>query len=132
MAGADAGGVGVERSLQVMAAMDHAVLQGHAVSGGGGFATLSGVHSTAGNIIAGDVLIEKGKEVVSGVVSYINYTDGYFRVNGIPGDSTTGVMVRLNDPTSRHTIQTTSRKWPPSPRRRAAAIDAAGAAAPLP
>ena len=74
-------------------------------SGTGGFATLSGVHTTAGNIIAGDVLIEKGKEVVSGVISYINYTDGYFRVNGLPNDSVTGVMVRLNDPTSRHTIQ---------------------------
>lgn len=74
-------------------------------SGTGGFATLSGVHSNAGNIIAGDVLLEKGKEVVSGVVSYINYTDGYFRVNGTPGSSTTGVMVRLNDPTSKHTVQ---------------------------
>jgi hypothetical protein len=74
-------------------------------SGTGGFATLSGVHSNAGNVIAGDVLIEKGKEVVSGVVSYINFNDGYFRVNGIPNDPNTGVMVRLNDPTSRHTVQ---------------------------
>lgn len=74
-------------------------------SGTGGFATLSAVHTNAGNIIAGDVLIEKGNDVVSGVVSYINYTDGYFRVNGIPGDPATGAMVRLNDPTSRHTIQ---------------------------
>jgi hypothetical protein len=74
-------------------------------SGTGGFATFSGVHSTAGNIIAGDVLIEKGKEVVSGAISYINYTDGYFRVNGTPNDSATGSMVRLNDPTSRHSVQ---------------------------
>jgi hypothetical protein len=74
-------------------------------SGAGGFATLSGVHSNAGNVIAADVLIEKGKEVVFGIVSYINYTDGYFRVNGIPGNATTGAMVRLNDPTSRHTVQ---------------------------
>lgn len=76
------------------------------ISGGtGGFATLSGVHTNAGNIIAGDVLIEKGTDVVSGVVSYINYADGYFRVNGLTGDPATGAMVRLNDPTSRHTIQ---------------------------
>jgi len=74
-------------------------------SGTGGFATLSGVHSNAGNVIAADVLIEKGKEVASGIVSYINYTDGYFRVNGLPGSSNTGVIVRLNDPTSRHTVQ---------------------------
>ncbi len=74
-------------------------------SGTGGFATLSAVHSTAGNIIAGDVLIEKGTDVVAGVVSYINFTEGYFRVNGILNDPATGAMVRLNDPTSRHTIQ---------------------------
>jgi len=74
-------------------------------SGTGGFATLSAVHTNAGNVIAGDVLLDKGKDTASGVVSYINYTEGYFRVNGIPGDATTGVMVRLNDPTSRHTIQ---------------------------
>lgn len=76
------------------------------ISGGtGGFAKLSAVHSNAGNVIAGDVLIEKGTDVASGVVSYINYTDGYFRLNGIPNDSATGTMVRLNDPTGRHTIQ---------------------------
>jgi hypothetical protein len=76
------------------------------ISGGtGGFAKLSGVHSNGGNVIAGDVLIEKGTDIASGVVSYIDYTQGYFRVNGIPNDSATGTMVRLNDPTSRHTIQ---------------------------
>lgn len=74
-------------------------------SGTGGFATLSAVHTNAGNSIAGDVLIEKGLDVVAGVVSYINHTDGYFRVNGIPGDAATGAMVRLNDPSGRHTIQ---------------------------
>jgi hypothetical protein len=73
--------------------------------GAGGFATLSGVHSTAGNVIAGDVLIEKGKETAFGVVSYISYSDGYFRLNGTPGDANTGVMIRLNDPTSKHTVQ---------------------------
>jgi len=74
-------------------------------SGTGGFATLSANNSSNGNVIAGDVLIEKGKEAVTGKVTYINHAEGYFRVNGITGDSATGVMIRLNDPTSRHTIQ---------------------------
>jgi Big-like domain-containing protein len=74
-------------------------------SGAGGFATISAVRTNSGDVIAGDVLIEKGKEAVTGQVTYINYTDGYFRVNGVTGDSATGVMLRLNDPTSRHTIQ---------------------------
>jgi hypothetical protein len=74
-------------------------------SGTGGFATISFVRTTNGDIIAGDVLIEKGREAVNGSVTYISYTDGFFRMNGIMNDPTTGVMVRLNDPTSRHTIQ---------------------------
>src|SRR5690242_7188050 len=74
-------------------------------SGTGGFATLSANRTNAGNVIAGDVLLEKGKEDITGQVTYINYTDGYFRVGGIPGDANTGVMLRLNDPTSRHSIQ---------------------------
>ncbi len=74
-------------------------------SGTGGFITLSANHTSNGNIIAGDVLIQKGIEVVTGTVSYIDYTDGYYRLNGNPGDPTTGVMVRLNDPTGRHTVQ---------------------------
>jgi hypothetical protein len=75
------------------------------LSGVGGFATISANRVQNGNVIAGDVLIEKGRELTSGVVTYISYTDGYFRVNGILNDPTTGVMVRLNDPTARHTIQ---------------------------
>jgi len=74
-------------------------------SGAGGFATMSANRVASGNVIAGDVLIDKGLELVSGVVTYINYDQGYFRLNGAPGSDTTGVMVRLNDPTSRHTIQ---------------------------
>lgn len=74
------------------------------VSGTGGFATLSANRTNAGNVIAGDVLIEKGTEAVTGVVTYIDYTDGYFRVNG-NGDAASGTMVRLNDPDGRHTLQ---------------------------
>jgi hypothetical protein len=57
------------------------------------------------NVIAGDVFIQKGVETVKGTVTYINYTDGYFRLNGIANDANTGVMVRLNDPENRHTVQ---------------------------
>jgi hypothetical protein len=78
-------------------------------TGTGGFATISVNRTNAGNTIAGDVFIEKGKELVVGIVTYINYTEGYFRLNGTPGaggvDPGTGVMVRLNDPTGRHTVQ---------------------------
>ena len=56
-------------------------------------------------MIAGDVRIAKAVESVTGVVTYVSYTDGYFRLNGIPGDNATGVMVRVNDPSGRHTIQ---------------------------
>ncbi|TAN40738.1 MAG: hypothetical protein EPN25_06505 [Nitrospirae bacterium] len=79
-------------------------------SGAGGFATISANVTNAGNIIAGDVLIQKGIESVAGRVTYINYTDGYLRVNGgilnaTQVDDNTGVMIRLNDPTGRHTVQ---------------------------
>jgi Putative Ig domain len=59
-----------------------------------------------GNLIAGDVFIQKGAESFAGAVTYINYAEGYFRLGGTVGSATNGVMVRLNDPDSRHTIQT--------------------------
>jgi len=71
----------------------------------GGFATIAANHTNAGNIIVGDLFIEKGVDSVTGVVTFIDYNDGYFVLNGVPGDPNTGVMVRLNDPTSRHTVQ---------------------------
>ena len=76
------------------------------LSGAGGIASISANKTSAGNVIAGDVLIEKGVESVTGVVTYLNYDEGYLRLAGEPGSPTTGVMVRLNDPTSRHTVQT--------------------------
>ncbi len=71
----------------------------------GAIATIHANRTSAGNIIAGDVFIQKGIETVKGKVTYINYTDGYFRLNGNPNDANTGVMVRLNDPGNRHTVQ---------------------------
>lgn len=84
--------------------------------GKSGLATLDGLGSTAiatvhgnrtqfGNLIAGYVFIDKGQETASGVVTYIDHTEGYLRVDGINGDSLTGLMVRVNDPIGRFTIQ---------------------------
>jgi hypothetical protein len=71
----------------------------------GAIAAISANRVASGDVIAGDVLVQKGVDAVTGKVTYINYTDGYFRVNGRANDPTTGTMVRLNDPESRHTVQ---------------------------
>jgi len=75
-------------------------------SGGvGGVAQVLANVTPSGNVIAGWVMIEKGQEVVTGNVTYISFRDGFLRVNGIPGNNSTGVMVRINDPSGRFTIQ---------------------------
>ncbi|TAN40736.1 MAG: hypothetical protein EPN25_06495 [Nitrospirae bacterium] len=79
-------------------------------SGTGGIAAISANRLDNGNVIAGDVLISKGAELVTGTVTFINYTDGYLRVNGnglnaTQIDDNTGVMIRLNDPSGRHSLQ---------------------------
>jgi hypothetical protein len=74
-------------------------------SGTGSLAAVVANVSDAGNVIAGQVHIDKGADIVIGNVTFIDHTEGYLRVNGIPGDTGTGVMVRINDPTGRFTIQ---------------------------
>lgn len=74
-------------------------------TGTGGIATITAVRTNAGDVIAGDVFIEKAAELVTGTVTYIDYVNGFFRVNGGADAANTGAMIRLNDPTSRHTIQ---------------------------
>jgi Bacterial Ig domain len=74
-------------------------------SGTGGIATIMATRNDNGHAIAGDVLIAKGAESVTGQVTYINYAQGYFRVNGKLGSAAEGAMVRLNDPDGRHTVQ---------------------------
>jgi len=71
----------------------------------GAHATVLANRTAGGNVIAGELFIAKADELVSGVVTYIDHTDGYFRLSGEPGDPTTGVMVRINDPGGRHTVQ---------------------------
>ncbi len=75
--------------------------------GVGGVATILGNRQPNGDVIAGEFLLEKGQESLVGQISFISYTDGYFRVNGdgTDTDATGGTMIRINDPDSRHTIQ---------------------------
>jgi hypothetical protein len=74
-------------------------------SGTGAIATIEANRTPGGNVIAGDVFLQKGAEMISGTVSFIDHADGYFRVNGTPGDPSTGLMVRLNDPATRYSTQ---------------------------
>src|SRR3954454_3453836 len=74
-------------------------------SGTGAIATIEANRTPGGNVIAGDVFIQKGTEIISGTVTYIDHADGFFRVNGAPGDPQTGLMVRLNDPSGRYSVQ---------------------------
>ncbi len=75
-------------------------------SGTGAAVTILGNKTNAGDLIAGEVFLEKKAEIVSGTVSYLNYDEGYFRVNGNVGSATTGAMIRVNDPEGRFTHQT--------------------------
>ncbi len=70
-----------------------------------GYALIHANRTSNGNVIAGDVFIQKGIEAVQGTVTYIDYVNGYFMMNGNLNDPLTGVMVRINDPDSRHTVQ---------------------------
>lgn len=73
--------------------------------GRGGFVTLAANRTRCGNVIAGDVYIRKGLEALSGDVTYINYEEGWFRIDGVTGDRFKGTMVRFNDPSATHSIQ---------------------------
>jgi hypothetical protein len=74
-------------------------------TGAGGIATIAANRTNGGNIIAGDVFIQKGIEFIGGQITFIDFTNGYFRVNGNLNDANTGTMVRINDPGARHTKQ---------------------------
>ncbi len=74
-------------------------------SGKGGVANIAANRTNGGNVIAGDVYIQKSVESVNGVVTFIDYNQGWFALNGTLNDPVTGVMVRINDPSARHTTQ---------------------------
>jgi uncharacterized repeat protein (TIGR01451 family) len=71
----------------------------------GGIATIAANRVDNGDVIAGDVFLQKGAEIISGQVTYIDYNMGFFRLDGVAGDPNLGVMVRLNDPTGAHSAQ---------------------------
>lgn len=57
----------------------------------GGLASITATRTAGGNVIAADVFLQKGVDAVSGVVTYMDRTNGFFRMNGNPNDPTTGV-----------------------------------------
>ncbi|MGE4620219.1 MAG: Ig-like domain-containing protein, partial [Planctomycetota bacterium] len=92
----------------------------------GGGAQILANRTADGYVIAGDVFLNKNMTgnvaggiigpTVAGYVSYIDFDQGYFVVNGTPdeapaadtaigGTDTRGVIVRINDPQTRQTIQ---------------------------
>jgi MYXO-CTERM domain-containing protein len=73
--------------------------------GHGGFVTLAANRTRCGEVIAGDVFIQKGLTAINGDVTFINYKEGWFRLNGELGNATAGTMVRFNDPSATHSIQ---------------------------
>jgi hypothetical protein len=73
--------------------------------GKGGFVTLAANRTRCGELIAGDVFVQKGLTALSGDVTFINYAQGWFRLDGQLGNAATGTMVRFNDPSGTHSIQ---------------------------
>lgn len=73
--------------------------------GRGGFVTLAANRTKCGTVIAGDVYIQKGLVALSGDVTFIDYDQGWFRIDGVKGDRSQGTMVRFNDPSGGHSIQ---------------------------
>lgn len=71
----------------------------------GAFATLSSNRDDCGRTIVGDLFIANGPEFVTSRVTFINFTEGYFRLGGTLGTDAGGTIVRANDPTGRFTIQ---------------------------
>lgn len=71
----------------------------------GAIATVLANRLDSGQVVAGEVFIQKGIEAIAGVVTHLDHTAGFFVLNGAPGSSETGVMVRINEPQGRHTIQ---------------------------
>ncbi len=69
-------------------------------------ATILANRQLDGTVIVGDIWLDKGNaESITGIVTAIDHTEGYLRINGVVGDINTGTMLRFNDPERRHSIQ---------------------------
>jgi len=68
-------------------------------------ATILANRLTDGRVIAGDVFIERGQETLTGIVTFVHHTFGYMRIGGTMGQDVGGTILRINDPTARHSIQ---------------------------
>jgi hypothetical protein len=77
----------------------------HCNGGVPGYVTIVANRTRCGQVVAGDVFIQKGITTLQGDVTFINYDEGWFRVNGTRGDARSGIMVRFNDPAATQTIQ---------------------------
>ena len=86
-----------------LAATDQCTIDG--TGGATGVASINANRIEDGRVVAAEVFMEKGQEFLTGKVTHINYDNGYFRVSGAAGADTGGTIVRLNDPTARHSIQ---------------------------
>ncbi|MDE0959884.1 MAG: Ig-like domain-containing protein [Planctomycetota bacterium] len=75
---------------------------------GGSIMHLLGNQMADGRNIAGDMFVAKGLDFLTGEITFINYDEGYFCINGIMGIDQTGTMVRFNDPSGIHSIQSGS------------------------
>lgn len=75
------------------------------VGGTGAIAHILANRQEDGRVIAGQVEIEKSQKSLTGVVTFIDYNQGYFRLNGDFSFDSGGTIVRINDPWGRHTIQ---------------------------
>src|SRR2546425_7054979 len=81
-----------------------AKVSGFAIEGVG-FATILAHRLADGRIMAGSVAIQKGNELLTGEVTFINHTDGYVRINGTPNADIGGTIVRFDDPAGVNSIQ---------------------------
>jgi len=72
---------------------------------GRGMATILANRQPDGRVVAGDMKIAKGADILTGQVTFINHSDGYLRIEGASGQDSGGVVLRINDPSMRHTIQ---------------------------
>jgi hypothetical protein len=73
--------------------------------GRGGFIALAANRTRCGEVIAGDIFIQKGITALNGDVTFINFAEGWFRLDGVLGDPAEGTMVRFNDPSGGQSIQ---------------------------